>query len=161
MWLCFWKKKKSERNKQTRKCPQQQTHHNSCNISSRWKGKELSVWSGAERQRQTWLSVSPFIHQHLKRGTKKLVLSVGAVLSILSPQWCTKIQKSTVCVWVGFCKLQRGLVLKRGSYFFTLYRSIYYFLVASETKCLLYRIRGVGDGKKQLKIRESETNKKK
>lgn len=25
-----------------------------------------------EQQRQTWLSVSPFIHQHLKRGTKKL-----------------------------------------------------------------------------------------
>lgn len=27
---------------------------------------------GAEQQRQTWLSVSPFIHQHLKRGTKQL-----------------------------------------------------------------------------------------
>ena len=26
----------------------------------------------AEQQRQTWLSVSPFIHQHLKRGTMQL-----------------------------------------------------------------------------------------
>jgi len=38
---------------------------------------ELSVLSGAggqvvEQQRQTWLSVSPFIHQHLKCGTKQL-----------------------------------------------------------------------------------------
>lgn len=30
------------------------------------------VEEGAEQQRQTWLSVSPFIHQHLKRGTKQL-----------------------------------------------------------------------------------------
>lgn len=36
----------------------------------------------------------------------------------------------------------------RGEVFFKLYRGIYYFLVASETKCLLYRILGVGDGKK-------------
>lgn len=27
---------------------------------------------GGEQQRQTWLSVSPFIHQHLKRCTKQL-----------------------------------------------------------------------------------------
>lgn len=38
--------------------------------------------------------------------------------------------------------------MKRGVFFFTLYRGIYYFLVASETKCLLYRILGVGDGQK-------------
>lgn len=31
---------------------------------------------------------------------------LGTVLSFLSPQWCIKIQKSSVC----FCKLQRGLV---------------------------------------------------
>lgn len=45
--------------------------------------------------------------------------------------------------------------MKRGSESLTLYRSIYYFLDASETKCLLYRILGVGDGKKD----ESETKK--
>jgi len=53
--------------------------------------------------------------------------------------------------------------MKRGSKFFTLYRSIYYFLVASETKRLLYRILGVGDDlkKKKSKIKqESETKKK-
>lgn len=105
---------------------------------------------GAEQQRQTWLSVSPFIHQHLNVVQSNWVLSVGTVLSFLSPQWCIKIQKSPVC----FCKLQRGLVWldeEGGSQFFTLYRSIYYFLVASETKCLLYRILGVGDGKKKQK----------
>lgn len=37
------------------------------------------------------------------------------------------------------------------NFFFTLYRSIYYILVGSETKCLLYRILGVGDGKKTKK----------
>lgn len=48
----------------------------------RMRRRELSVLSGAggqlgwegwaEQQRQTWLSVSPFIHQHLKLGTKQL-----------------------------------------------------------------------------------------
>jgi len=52
--------------------------------------------------------------------------------------------------------------MKRGRIFFTLYRSIYYFLVASETKRLLYRILGVGDDKKKIKKKqESETKKKK
>lgn len=89
------------------------------------------------------------------------VLSVGTVLSFLSPQWCIKIQKSPVCS-VGFCKLQRGLVWldEEGKSIFTLYRSIYYFLVASETKCLLYGILGVGDGKKKTKKNKSQKQKK-
>lgn len=45
-----------------------------------------------------------------------------------------------------FCKLHGGLVwLNEGEkcFFFTFYRGIYYFLAASEAKCLLYRILGV------------------
>lgn len=64
------------RKEQTRKRPQQQTNHNSNNISG-WGGESCQRGLGqveglAEQQRQTWLSVSPFIHQHLKRGTKQL-----------------------------------------------------------------------------------------
>lgn len=52
--------------------------------------------------------------------------------------------------------------MKRGSEIFTLYTSIiYYFLVASETKCLLYRILGVGDGKKKLKETKKSQRQKK
>ena len=122
---------------------------------------------GAEQQRQTWLSVSPFIHHHLKRGTKQLgSVCWGCPFNPLT----AVVYKRVTCVfqlvsvnsreaWFGW--------MKRGSQFFTLYRSIYYFLVASETKCLLYRILGVGDGKKKkpkqnkrkIKKRESETKK--
>lgn len=44
----------------------------------RWREKSRQRCLGqvevgrAEQQRQTWLSVSPFIHQHRKRGTKQL-----------------------------------------------------------------------------------------
>lgn len=34
--------------------------------------KGIRGGEGGEQQRQTWLSVSPFIHQHLKRCTKQL-----------------------------------------------------------------------------------------
>lgn len=90
------------------------------------------------------------------------VLSVGTVLSFLSPQRCIKIQKSPVCFcWFLQTPERPGLAGWRGEVnFFTLYRGIYYFLVASETKCLLYRILGVGDGKKnKKKNQESETKK--
>lgn len=124
----------------------QHTNHNSYRIQD----EEEGVGQVSEQQRQTWLSVSPFIHQHLKRGTMQLSSVCWTVLSFLSPQCGEK----SVCFW----KLQRGFgCMKRGkSIYFTLYRSIYYFLVASETKCLLYGIRGVGDGKKKQKKNKSQ-----
>lgn len=85
------------------------------------------------------------------------VLSVGTVLSFLSPQRCIKIQKSPVSVSVNSREAGFGRMMRGSQFSFTLYRGIYYFLVASETKCLLYRILGVGDGKnKQKKVRNKK-----
>lgn len=79
----------------------------------------------AEQQRQTWLSVSPFIHQHLKRGTKQL----GSVC------WdcpfiplTAEVYKNTKVTCVCFCKLQRGRVWPhdegKSIFFYTLQRHI-------------------------------------
>lgn len=79
----------------------------------------------AEQQRQTWLSVSPFIHQHLKRGTKQL----GSVC------WdcpfiplSAEVYKNTKVTCVCFCKLQRGRVWPhdegKSIFFYTLQRHI-------------------------------------
>lgn len=46
--------------------------------------------------------------------------------------------------------------MKGRSVFFTFYRGIYYFLAASEAKCLLYRILGVCVGKTNKK-KDSKT----
>lgn len=117
---------------------------------------------GAEQQRQTWLSVSPFIHQHLKRCTKQLgsvcwdcpFIPLTAVVYKNTKVTCVflLVSENSREAWFGWMK---------GGKIFTLYRSIYYILVASETKCLLYRILGVGDGKKKnpQKKQESETKK--
>lgn len=99
----------------TRKRPQR------TNIS-RWGGEDNRDKHGCQFHRlfiNTWNVVQ-----------RNWVLSVGTVLSFFSPQWCVKTQKS-----VGFWELQRGLVrlVEEGQFFLTLYRSIYYILVVSET----------------------------
>lgn len=58
-------------NKQ-RKHPQQQTTSANEKEKEEEEEEKPQELGGAEQQRQKWLSVSPFIHQHLKRGTKQL-----------------------------------------------------------------------------------------
>lgn len=137
-----------------RKEPIQQTNHNRNNITQCGFGEG---GGGGGRTTETNMAVSFTVYSSTpETWYKAIVLSVGTVLSFLSPRGGSKYK--VTCV---FCKLQRRLVgwWKRGCKFFTLYRSIYYFLVASETKCLLYRILGVVDGKKKKK--QNKTKKKK
>lgn len=61
----------------------------------------MSGAGGAEGQRQTWLSVSPFIHQHLKRGTKQLGSVCWDCPFIPLTAVVYKNTKSHLCVSVG------------------------------------------------------------
>lgn len=176
MWLFFFKKMKKK------KWNKQESNHNNEQITN---GYKISRWWGGggscrcclgpvdrEQQRQTWLSVSPFIHQHLKCCTKQLgsVCSVGTVLFIPLTTVVYKKYKSHLCVSAGFCKLQRGLVWLdeegKSIFFYTLQKHILFSCCQWNKKCLLYRILGVGDCKKnnktkQKKNQESEKTKKK
>lgn len=120
---------------------------------------------GGEQQRQTWLSVSPFIHQHLKRCTKQLgsvcwdcpFIPLTAVVykNTKSPGCvCLLVSENSREAWFGW--------MKGGSQFLHFTEAYIIFLLPVKQKCLLYRILGVGDGKKnKKKNQESETKKKK
>lgn len=70
----------------------------------------------AEQQRQTWLSVSPFIHQHLKRGTKQFGSVCWDCPFIPLTAGVYKKYKSHLCVSVNSREAWFGW-MKRGSKF--------------------------------------------
>lgn len=133
-----------------RKFEQQESDHNKQTEDiSRWGGENNRDKHGCQFHRlfiNTWNVVQ-----------RNWVLSVGTVLSFFSPQWCVKTQKS-----VGFWELQRGLVrlVEEGQFFFLHFTEAYIIFLLSVKQCLLYRILGVGDGKKIKKKTQRVRNKK-
>lgn len=111
-----------------------------------------------EQQRQTWLSVSPFIHQHLKRGTKKLSsVCWDCPFILLAAVVC----ENTKVSWFLRTPERPGVSGWRGAIFFFLhFTEAYIIFLLSVKQCLLYRILGVGDGKKIKKKTQRVRNKK-
>lgn len=110
-----------------------------------------------EQQRQTWLSVSPFIHQHLKCGTKKLSsVCWDCPFILLAAVVC----ENTKVSWFLRTPERPGVSGWRGAIFFLHFTEAYIIFLLSVKQCLLYRILGVGDGKKMKKKTQRVRNKK-